>query len=431
MYGHFDDETLQQWCALYVRVVCNDSQRLAAVVKQVGPTKLNAALTHPQNVNSLLTQTTLTDADYVAAFGYLHQMGTQFWQNPSSPCVLDSRPIETTVHHTRYLLLRHTDEAPILKAIPKKQRFKAEYSLGTAGLLALCYKWQTIESSTELNIRYSHAFDTLTNHLKIGFSPYADEQDMHWACDPHDLRDTEGKIPFWCSGTKTAETELLERISGVLAAAHQANVHILLFPELVMTENLQNHIRQWLRENNAFDPQIRLVVAGTRHVHADNPAQTNTYSNRCSVFNFVGDLEWQQDKRQPFDLTPEQTQALFGVATPAFEPTDLAQHLSIRNTKLGAIASAICLDFLQDKHWQTLPIAIFLVPAMSEGLSRFKDRCRAAGNAWESTVLVCNAHKDATGNNAVLAYRPEKADTLQLEATAPFLFTVSIAITMN
>jgi predicted amidohydrolase len=347
----------------------------------------------------------------------------------ASPCLIGT-PIEVTLNNSRYLLLRRT-ESPILKAIPEKQRFKPSHSLGTTGTLALHHEWQAIETSTKLDMCRSDAFDTLANHLKIGFSPYADGQDMHWACDAHDPRGINSKIPFWCCGTKTAEAELLERISGVLAAAYQANVHILLFPELVMTENLQSHISQWLRKNNAFAPQIRLVVAGTRHVHADNPAPANTYSNRCSVFNSVGGLEWQQDKRQSFDLTAEQTQALFGIAAPAFEPTDITQHLTIRNTTLGAIATAICLDFLQDKHWKTLPIAIFLVPAMSEGLSRFKDRCRAAGNAWGSTVLVCNAHKDATGNNAVLAYRPEKADTLQLEATAPFLFTVHIDIKMN
>jgi hypothetical protein len=74
MYGHFNDEALQQWCALYVRVVCNDSQRLANVVNACKSSEIGAALSKPQDINGLLAKTTLTDADCLAVFGYLCEM---------------------------------------------------------------------------------------------------------------------------------------------------------------------------------------------------------------------------------------------------------------------------------------------------------------------------------------------------------------------
>ncbi len=425
MDERFNDEDLAQWCAVYVRFVVNDSQRLAIAIKHCRSEKLQEAVLKPQDINGLLEKTSLTDADYLAAYGYLLHIDTRFWQCPSAQ-LLDGH-IEKTVSNSRYLLIRRT-ESPIVKAIDGKQRFKADHTLGTSGDLQLRHAWQALELSTELELCRSDVFDTLTDNLKIGLSPYADKYDMDWACAADDPRGLENKIPFWCCGSKISDAALRERVVAVLAAAYQQDVHVLLFPELVMTAALQADISQWLKQHNAFQPKIRLVVAGTRHVHADNPEQVNTYSNRCTVLNHIGDSEWQQDKRQPFDLSADEAHAFFGITAPAFEPTDTALHLKIRQSALGNIATAICLDFLHDKQWQALPVDVFFVPAMSSGLSRFEDRCRNAGNVWGSTVLVCNAKKDG---KAVLAYIPSKNGLLTLTESADFLFTANIAIEVN
>jgi hypothetical protein len=153
------------------------------------------------------------------------------------------------------------------------------------------------------------------------------------------------------------------------------------------------------------------------------------YSNRCTVFNHIGDIEWEQEKRQPFLLTFDEADKLFGIQSPAFEPTQLSQCLVTRNTALGRIATPICLDFLCDALWKIIPVDVFFVPAMSSGLSRFEDNCRAVGNAWGAAAFVCNAHSKKE-QLAVHAYLPTK-DALKPKKQAPFLFTVEVDIDMN
>ncbi|GAB6140481.1 hypothetical protein JCM14076_12100 [Methylosoma difficile] len=420
----FDDAFLAQWCELYVRFVCKDSQRLAESVNRCAPKQLQTHLLPKQpNIKKLLTKTQFSDDDYLTAYGILLDWDKRFLQQPH-PHLLSGH-IEQTLNQSRFLLVRQSN-SPIANAIPKNRRFKPNYSLGTQGILSLRHHWQEIELSTDLQIRRSDIFDTLFSEkqLKIGLSPYAGKNDMDWEHNTEAGR-LDGSIPFWCSGAKNAE-ELQERIISILTAAHQHGVHILIFPELVMTKTLQTTISQWLLQNNAFSRVIHLVIAGTCHVFENQ--ENSHYSNRCTAFNHMGKIEWQQDKRQRFTLTADETYKLFKLKSPAFEPTQLANHLVIRHSALGKVATPICLDFLCDGLWKTMPIELFLVPAMSAGLSRFIDNCRIAGNEHSSAVFICNTD----GNKEPLvAYRPEKHDTLQIQKINPLLFIVDVDITMN
>lgn len=194
-----------------------------------------------------------------------------------------------------------------------------------------------------------------------------------------------------------------------------------------MTETLENQIATWLRDNNGFEPVIRLVVGGSRHVH--QPEQNNIYSNRCTVFNQIGDPEWQQEKRQSFKLTADEAEAILNIKHGSFEPTGLSNTFTIRHTLLGNVATPICLDFIQDEFWAKLPINLFLVPAMSPNLKRFEDACKNAGARWQASAFVCNA-KSSDIDKSVLAYIPSKQQpNLTLEQT--FLFTVKVKVDMN
>jgi len=422
MHGEFDERSLAQWCEIYVRFVIKDRQRLAAVIGKCSREKLQSHLEAKTDASSLLTKTDIADDDYLIAYSHLQAFDTRFRHKPHWH-LLDGF-IEIALNDTRYILTRWT-EHPIAKAIPESQRFKRDNTLGTKGLLQLNHHWQEVDRSTELTICRSDVFDAVSASIKIGLSPFADYQDMNWRHAPEDLRGIDKRTPFWCSGAKD-EAKLLERLIGVLSAARDQQAHILLFPELVMTETLQTRLQEWLKQHNAFDPIIRLVIAGTRHVFdADEP---NTYSNRCTAFNHIGDIEWQQDKSQPFDL-PSKDAALLGIQFPAFEPTQLSRRLVIRHTALGNVATPICLDFLCDELWKAMPVDIFFVPAMSSGLSRFNDNCRIVGTAWGASAFVCNAQPDQR-TAAILAYRPSK-EALQSKEQSHYLFTVEVDIAMN
>lgn len=374
----------------------------------------------------MLANTTLSDDDCLSAYGCLYVLDRKFGHKPH-PCSLNGF-IEVSLNDSRYILT-HLAEHPIAKAIPKSKRFKSNAEIGVNGVLGLRNQWQTVERSAEIEMTRSDVFDVLVDasrkHVKIGLSPFAGIGDMIWRYDSDDVHG--GSIPFWCDGAQD-EQALWERLSAVLMMAHEQQVHILLLPELVMTEALQIKLGDWLVQHNAFEPNIRLVVAGTRHVIDGNGR--NVYSNRCTVLNYCGGIEWEQEKRQPFDLDVEQASVLFGIQSPAFEPTQLSRQLVMRHTALGRIATPICLDFLCDGLWQVMPVDVYFVPVMSKGLSRFNDKCRTVGNIWGAAAFGCNAQMDGGWQASMFVYRPTK-DGLEPKEQSPFLFTVEVDIDMN
>lgn len=426
MGGGFDDKLLRQWCELYVRHVAADSQYLAAVLRNASREKLQGhLLSLPSDIAAISEKTGKTDDDYLRIYGFLKNLDLQFRQKPHWHLL--NGHIEITLADTRYILWR-ASEHPIAKAIPENNRFKLANELGSSGILGLQYHWRQIDRSAELDIRRSEAFDGFPQDqtsLKIGISPFAGSQEMDWRHDAEDVR-ADGRIPFWCEGAKD-ETTLLERLEKVLMAARAAQAHILLFPELVITEKLQAALCAWLEKHNAFEPVIRLIVAGSSHLfHA---GKSNAYSNCCTVFNHIGAIEWRQEKRQPFGLSEEEAQTVLGVKMPASEPTRLSQGLTLRHTALGKLATPICLDFLIDPHWTAMLADVFLVPAMSPGFSRFQDHCREIGKSGAS-AFVCNALLDKD-DSAGLAYRPARNPFIPLQKQCSHLFMVDVEIDMN
>ncbi len=266
MYENIDDDLLAQWCQLYVRFVIKDQQRLAALLTVCNSEKLQRCLSSPlTDIATFLVKTEISDDDFLTAYGYLHVLDSRFWQKPH-PHLLDGC-IESSLNGSRYVLTRIA-EHPIAKAIPEELRFKRNNNLGTTGLLNLRYHWQEMEHSTELEMRRSNVFDMFTeladNRLNVGLSPFADHSQMIWQHDPDNARGVDNRVPFRCSGAKN-QTGLQERLMTVLVAARQQQVHILLLPELVMTETLQKALSDWLEKHNAFEPIIRLIIAGIKN----------------------------------------------------------------------------------------------------------------------------------------------------------------------
>lgn len=429
MHGDFDEILLAQWCELYERFVLKDRHRLAATINECSSEKLQHYLLNGQSdIAAFLSKTTnkISDDDFLVAYGYLHCLDQRFRNKPNWHLL--NGFIELCLNGSRYVLTR-TKAHPIARAIPQKQRFKLDDALGDNGTLQLRHHWQQVDRSVELEIRRSDVFNSFASNqafVKIGLSPIAGKDDMDWQHDPADARGSDGRIPFWCRGAKD-DAEQSTRLKQILSAAREQQVHILLFPELVMTEALQTEISNWLADYNAFDPVIRLVVAGTRHVF--DGSGDNAYSNRCTAFNLFGDIEWEQEKRQTFLLTADEASELFEIQVPVFEPTKQSQSLVMRHTDLGVIATPICLDFLCDPLWKDMPVDVFFVPAMSPNLTRFEHNCRIVGNELAAAAFVCNARTNDEQQN-VLAYRPAKNDLKPTQQNL-FLFTVEVDINVN
>jgi hypothetical protein len=424
MPNKFSPARLSQWCGLYARFIERDGHRLAGLVSQCPSGRIQQYLLNvdENQLASLLDMEKTMDEDCLTAYGLLKNFDTVYPGSHFQP--LNPPPVTTLADGRRYLLASK-NESPILRAIPACKRFKPDHALGDQGILGLKHEWRALEDSTAIDYAASVALDFLLEptrrFVRIGLSPVAAKDDMEWVCDPSDRRGEVGSTPFWCHGAKD-ESELLGRLHKALALAREKAVDILIFPELVITEALQACIAETLLRQ-AFDPAhtIRLVVAGTRHVH-----ENGSFSNRCTVLNHLGEEEWTQDKRQRFNLSAAQAQRLFGPTCPeAFEPTKTGNGLSLRKTALGLVASPICLDFIQDPAWADMPVQVFLVPAMSDGLSRFEDRCRALGGKG-AAAFVCNASlKDPH-----VAYRPSRQE-LKLIPQDDLLFTTDVDIEMN
>lgn len=428
MFGTLTSEEfearLSEWCGLYVRFVEQDSHRLAGLVSRCSHDRIQKYLNAADSqLSRLLDANIHEDEDYLIAWGLLKDLETRYQASHFQPL---NPPAEISLGSKRYLLVSN-NESPILRAIPDDERFKLDSELGDHRFLNLKYNWRPVENSTEIDYAASVALDCLLNPLqkfvRIGLSPLADKTEMNWACDEDDRRGPAGDVPFWCCGARN-EPELLERLEKVLALARENAVNILIFPELVMTETLQTRLIEILLRDAFAPPVVRLIVAGTRHVHADD-----TFSNRCTVFNHLGEVEWTQDKRQPFTLSATEAQALFSSPTcpAAFEPAKTGDGLTMRKTALGIVASPICLDFIHDPAWDAMPVQLFLVPAMSDGLSRFQERGRQLGKKG-AAAFICNASRTASH----VVYRPSKLkhqpDVTQL---SELLFIADVDIEMN
>lgn len=438
MTNDFDGDLFELWCKLYVCYAIQERRRLCNSIVDCESSKFQELIDKPNqldkntfrnNIAGLLDKTEKTETDYLNAYSYLKFLEDQFWQKPRPNHL--SGLIESSLNDTRYVLT-YLNEHPILKAIPKPDRFRLKSEIGTNGLLKFRNSWNAIpDKSIELDFCRSEVFDCFDDpskeNIRIGLSPFANQDDMNWEhSNNHGGLALDKRTPFWCKDAKD-EKELLDRVSNVLVEAQNHNVHILLFPELVMTKYLQDFISQWLRTNNTSKPTIRLIIAGTRHIICnDNPIN---YSNCCTVFNYVGTIEWEQKKLEPFTLTLEQTKIFFPEIEPksiAFEPTDLSKCIAIRQTALGRIATPICLDFLSKNLLSLIPIDVFLVPAMSSSFRNFIHCSENYGEEFGSATFVCNIQS----KDALLAYRPMKTNNgrLQINNINTYLFTVDVDI---
>ena len=434
MIADFATELFRPWCVLYRFIAVDNEARLTNLLQQTKHNEIQLALNEVSNDLSRwlceLNQTlsSLEPTGLLLAYACLRELETAYRAVPWRHRRGGATP-EVELDGHRYIL-RSPPQGYIVAAVSRENRFTPAEEIGRDRVLGLRYRWLEISDETSLDWDYSLVLDALLadDRLRVGLSPIAGASEMHWHSNTKDRRGPRGEVPMRCLNSNHAK--IWSRVEAALEAAYAAEVHLLLFPELVMTEDLLAGIMRWLGTRNLTNPVIRLVVAGTRHVDADN--STSEFCNRCTVLDAAGKVVWEQDKRHGFTLEAEDLLPYFPDfdAPAGFEPTQVSAALVVRETAIGRILNPICLDYINEDIWAKLGGDLHLIPAMSPGLSRFRDRGRQLGNLSGATSLVVNARPSGETGQRLVAYVPSKSQPEIVERT-PDLFTLDIAFNVS
>jgi hypothetical protein len=183
----------------------------------------------------------------------------------------------------------------------------------------------------------------------------------------------------------------------------------------------------WLRTRNLPKPVLRLLVAGSRHLDGNKG-----FINRYLVLGPGGDPIWEQEKHTSFTLSGNETLQEIQAgcsADKAFEPLQLGSRIAVIQTGAGRILGPICLDFIDAPLWADLGADLYLVPAMSAGLSRFHNQAKILGNRYQAATIVCNADTGSRRDRRIVTYLPTRdKDPPKAQQIAPNLFTFDIKI---
>lgn len=323
-------------------------------------------------------------------------------------------------------LLVDTRPGPIARACSLP--FKLNHELGSAPVINLRFHWVKLPGDLEVALDWLGALDALNGRelVRFGLAPFATITDMAWKWD--DGRPGgDGYWPVRCVGS--AEREALHsRLARVLEQAYDDDVHLLLMPELMVDEAALGFVSEWLCANNLYDPRIRLVLAGTRHVDAS----AGQFANQATVLGLDGSVLWRQDKAARFRLPSADFQTPFNECEGPglFEPTQLARVLTLQDSVLGRVLVSVCIDLLEDRHVLDLGVDLHLVPALSAGLTRFADRARALGGHRGAATLVINADCDGPVDQRLHVYLPKRKPTKPSDQ-GNNLFIIDIHIGVN
>lgn len=168
----------------------------------------------------------------------------------------------------------------------------------------------------------------------------------------------------------TAEANILQRTLAGLEWLADNGAEIVLIPELVSSDTLDQNIREWLK--NREGPKPRLIVTGTYMKRASKSSRR--HRNRAHVIDCTGSELWCQDKLHPYTFTLDHQRDgkwTLGGGTELVEDIDVSgRKLFIADSPLGErIAVLICEDFAraapQKQLLVELGVNVILVPVMN------------------------------------------------------------------
>jgi len=206
------------------------------------------------------------------------------------------------------------------------------------------------------------------------------------------------KINNWKEIARVIDTRLKECIN--------ENVHIVVFPELSIDEDLRKHISNWLKTNNR-DMKIIMVIAGSYHILQDK--REAKYENSCIVYRFDGKELWEQKKMNRFQLDEEDIKELRAFKWSGLqsfiklfrasdrrgeEHIEISDTLVLYDSPIGRMAVAICLDFIVKENVRLLldpQVNIVFLPTMSFSLKKMKSTNFTLGNFGAASVFCANS----------------------------------------
>lgn len=208
------------------------------------------------------------------------------------------------------------------------------------------------------------------------------------------------------------------QLDEILRVCADERVDLLCFPELTLDPDLLRALSQALLVRNRTRHPA-LVVTGSFHLQGDR-----CFVNRCDVFDARGEPLWSQEKCTAFEIPAAQAAEMSAEARASLGIDDRGGHEDIRSgevlqvvdSPIGRLVTPICLDFI-GHDLRTLftdaGINLFLVPAMTLGLTEFAARARELGTDNRASTFVVNSdwlpRRLGVDVERVLVYLPQRA----------------------
>ncbi|HEX5748301.1 MAG TPA: hypothetical protein VFZ09_18825 [Archangium sp.] len=229
-------------------------------------------------------------------------------------------------------------------------------------------------------------------------------------------------LPHWQAVDLKAPETRWSRVERLLERALQAQVHVLVLPELTITPDLRRRIQGWLKKNLSRH-SLLLVLPGS--FHEPDPAQQGKAFNRTQLLDSAGQVVMEHTKLTRFSQGG------------AFESILTGSRIRLLPLPIGLMATPICLDFCQSAHpirelWKVLGPEWLLVPAYGNQSSVNAHRAAAKDlrTSHGSRTVLANQHRQgeqsAPGfigdpSSESLALSPEEqtaeqADAFQVES---------------
>lgn len=151
--------------------------------------------------------------------------------------------------------------------------------------------------------------------------------------------------------------DIKKRIGNILDRAKKENIDIMVFPEMLGNEEINEYVQGKLESSFEEKDYPALIIS---------PSVWKDKHNTCTIFNRFGDILGKQEKQNPFvlkdtyweDLNPEKEILLF--------------HCK----GIGRLAVTICADALNNDYrdllFKKLKVSFLIVPSYSSGFHDFE-----------------------------------------------------------
>jgi hypothetical protein len=278
-----------------------------------------------------------------------------------------------------------------------EEKFLTQNELSVNHLLGLHFDWITAaRDGYVLQHLDEPIFSFEKEHLRIGVCSLISTSDIKIHYQPFPNNE-ELKQLFRVSHND--KTEVNGRVKTAFDAAVQAEVDILIFPELSILDEALAQLRELLSQSNG---SIKLLVAGSCHTDSENG-----YSNKCTLLGKYGEDILCQDK-----LNIYYYEESGGRKT--YEHSDNDKTMRVLDAGGFRIAVPICIDYFYEDPWNRVlkSTSLILVPAMSPNLVRFEDRARMFGNLTRAVTVVANASRISApdAKDGGLFYKPSSKE---------------------